>query len=168
MATLVTSPLVPILNAIQAQVTNYLGLDPSLVFFVTRKSIPKFQGDVQILIEPGRVQPEPNMDQAAGRAFPLVYRIISITLRTRYGVDLSDRSDSWITDPQYGHYLFEELLVAALNNFQPVDANNNGLIQEVMHWIPSSEPVSASRDQTWGETTINFSVLYELSQSLTI
>lgn len=163
-----TTTLAEVLVAIQAQIALGTGLPDNRILLVLKKRTPKFQGDQDCLIEPGPPQPEPNLDSSIGRAFPVVYRVLKITLRTRFGVDLSDRSDSWVTDPSFGHYVLEESLLASLNNFQPYDGNYNLILQEPMHWLPSEGPQQDGRDQTWGETTMNFSILYELSMTPTI
>ncbi len=169
MASPITSPLVPILNAIKGQLVSKLPMDENRILLILEgQPTPKFQGDQDILIAPGPVQPEPNMDSAAGRAIPLVYRVVSITLRTRFGVDLSDRADSWISDGTNGYFVFEEGILAALNNLQPETARGDVLLQEPMHWIPSSKPVKAPRDRTWGEAVMSFSILYQLDMSRVI
>jgi hypothetical protein len=163
MAVPTTSPLPALLTKIKAKLVSALGIASDRVLLVLDERVPKFQGDQDILLEPGPVQPEPNMDQAAGRAYPLVYRVLRATLRTRFGVDLSDRSDYWISDTARGHFAFEEALLGALNNYQPEDANKNVLLQEPMHWLPSDKPRQDKRDKTWGEAVMSFSLLYELS-----
>lgn len=168
MALPVTTPLRSILTAIQAQIAVGTGLDPTRILLVTKRVTPKLLGGQDCLIRVGPVQPEPGYDASVGRLACITYRKLDITIRTEYGVDVQDRSDLWVTDSTLGHYVAEENLISCLDNYQPTDPSNNVLLQEPMHWLPSSGAEQDPKDVVWGQTTQSFSILYQLPMSRTI
>lgn len=165
MATPIPTPLATILEAVKAQIVANTTVTDNRVLLVTKKRIPKFQGDQDCLILPGPIQALEDFSAAAGRIACIVLRPLVITIRTRFGVDMSDRSDSWITDPTLGHYVLEEALVAALHIYLPTDSLGNAYTQEPIHWVNSTSPEQDKQDQTWAETTLQFTIKYQIGMT---
>lgn len=168
MATPISTPLATLLPVIAAQVAATTTITSNRILLVTDDRIPKFQGDQDVLIYPGTLICNPDFSAAVGRFACIVTRELNITLRTRFGVDMSDRSDYWITDPTYGHYVFEEAIVAGLDTWLPEDGNHNTLLEEPIHYLNTSKPQQSKTDRQWGETTLTFSIMYQIPMSQTI
>ena len=173
LATPIPTPLAGILPLVEAQIlllTQGLPhpLSTNRIFLVTDDQIPKFQGDQDCLIRPGPIQAVETFSTATGRFCPLVTRTLVITLRTRYAVDMSDRSESWVLDAALGHYVLEEAVVAALHDWQPTDPSGNALTEEDLHFLGGTSPQKDKRDSQWGQSTLSFSCVYQLPMSPTI
>ena len=134
--------------------------------------IPTFSGDRDLVLRLTRPRPIAGLLEAAAD-FGLtasVSRGLSVQIRTRYAVDISDRNNEWflseINDPEsgIGHAILEDLVIAALCPFRPMDVydeEGNVLTMCPILFADGSEYENEFKtippdDPTWGSSQLGF------------
>lgn len=155
--------LVPILEAIQAQIVTVTGLSAEKVSLSAKEIQPRFKGDQDVYIRLMDSTPDMGFEHGSGRTCIIVRRPLVVTLRTRYQVDPSDIQNAWFLDPNYGHIAKEECLFNGLVNWIPLDSSGNWLTSEPLHPMPTPPEVMMEKPKGkgWGESHMTFELVYQ-------
>ena len=113
-------------------------LEPFFVTIMPTGSVPVNPHDGTVWLEIG-----------GGRAARTVSRIVRVSVFTRVGIDVygddtyaltGQLPDSTVLDDPglVHHFLAEEIILNALDNFQPLSENNKPLTIGPIHWAPLS------------------------------
>lgn len=172
MPNVLRTPLSTILPAVTAQLAAGTGLPTNRIGLLAREAEPPaFQGDQDLWVRAGDPTPLGQEMDGTGRIATVISRPLLVILRSRYGVDPSDRDDALLLDPSYGHLAFEEAVASALHLFWPMSAAGDAYSREPLHWMPSARPSesAAAAPVRWTETRLLFEVQYfaNLTQSAT-
>src|SRR5271166_975158 len=108
MAGQVLSSIVPIINGVQTQLINQLGLDSSQVRIVAHE--PPFQqkGQTVLYIWPKESVREPVESDGSGRRSTVVRRTLWLVIDNRLATDDTGGSEDWLTNASLGILQFEE------------------------------------------------------------
>jgi hypothetical protein len=122
---------------------------------------PQFQNDQDIVIYLGDPTPVEQEQEGAGRWFQVLKRPLTIQLRSRAWVDLSDRDSNFLLQTT-NHLTFEDTVVNALSEFYPTDSNGNLTTVEALHFSPSSKPMKPNKTQIdWYQSLMVFELVYQ-------
>lgn len=170
MAAQIRSNFVAILQAVQTQLAKVTGLPTTRVLLVARRASPKFQGDSDILVRPGRFISPPEERTAAGYVELIIRRLLIVQPRVRRLADMPDRDDIFLTDAALGYFTLEENIVNALSNFEPTDASGNVLTFGTIQLRSGAEVQKETEDKApgWGFGGLEFEIPYFLNVSQTL
>lgn len=161
MATVVRASIRDILTAIKAELVLREVLGEDAIHFVARDYVPHFVADKDLLLRPGRVTSSEPWNTGAGRAATALKRYLHCICRTRLALDESDRDEKWLQDEAFGHWILEESVLDALQDFLPEDADENVLLIEPMRVVDADAPDKDRKEPLlWGESTVTFEVFY--------
>lgn len=126
----------------------YLTLSPDLL---------KFPGtDSFVTVCPGRHTVDDHIRAGAGRVVMLIHGECKITLWSRLALDQLPREDSWLSDTTYGSLLSSDVIINALEQFQPLDGTGQTYLAmgfqlvSIDHWQRNQENVGwGAISQTW-------------------
>ena len=168
------------IGALVQQFLNLLstveGLDANIVNFVRSFGTnPRLAGDRDVLLRVTGPRPIPGLMEAAAEVTPAVVRGFVVQLRSRLGIDVSDRNDQWLlwepTEDEpgvFGHSVLEDRIITAVLPWRPVDDDDNmlpiqpvlldsgGEFQNDLRQLPPDDP-------TWGSSLLVFAVSYLVS-----
>lgn len=143
------------------------GFPAERVFNAARERVPHFQGEQDLVIRPGPFRSRQEFNDGAGRVATVCVRTIGIIVRTRGMLDTGGQDDIWLmtpdlVDPATGYFELENDVIAALQDFLPVDSNDNALLGEPMRLIGGSEPrrETGEKNTGWGAGRLDFECMY--------
>jgi hypothetical protein len=162
----IATSLATILPYVQAQLASVTGVPLTNVMLARAgRHRPHFSGLQDIIIQPLPPAPESGFELGSGRVAAVFNRVLAVTGRTGMSVDMSDRDDYWLLAAG-GQLALEEAILNALHIWVPVDTNGNWLTQSPLQWVPSDLPKKDTElpdSQDWGESTMHFSLQYQLA-----
>jgi len=98
----------------------------------------------------------------AGRVDTRVTRRLAVKLCTRLALDSVTSSKQWLTHETLGHLDTEHAIIDALENFQPLDGDQNWLVYQPMKLQPVSEPDLEPEEPEWGCTVQEYDLSFVL------
>ncbi len=160
--------LADILPNIELRLQTVTGLTPQAVFFWQGDDDPPYHALAERYIwlrleDQGADQP---IIQGSGRYDARETQILRVVPRVRVSLDMADRHDIGLIHPQYGILPFMHQMYDALLGYQPVNSSNQWLVVEPMRVLRTSRPHQIPRQPEWLESTMYFSLTYELNLSV--
>lgn len=170
MAGVIRTNLRTLIPLLKQRIIINAALDSTQVLVLGRRSAPPpLRGDRDILIRWSAPYPIPEQGTGHGRVWYATRRMVSVTVRVRLAVDISDENETWLSDETIGWSKLEDQIVDALDMYMPENSNGDLLVHQPIILIPSSpDPDHDAEDQTRGESTLIFSLVYspDLDQSI--
>jgi hypothetical protein len=172
-----------LIRTFMVQLATVTELDPNLIKFARMGSKIPFSGDRDIILRLTRPKPYDGLMTGAPEygMQAAVTRGLHVQLRTRLGVGLSDRDDTWLegitlSDPptadelaMFGQSAFEDMALLALVPFRPYETTEDDVVnvltvddvllvdgteyKDEFAQIPPDDP-------TWGSSQLVFRVNY--------
>jgi len=159
----------PIVLLMQAQLVKSTNLDQSRIMIVAEdgETVPRYQGDQDILIRPMGEDEEEGMLEGSGRVDDRRKRQIYVYCRTRVYLDPADQDAIRLTDASLGHFALEDQVANALQIWAAQDALGNILSFPVFVKGPTSAEKMRD-DPNWVCSHFTATVEYErnLDQSI--
>jgi hypothetical protein len=97
-----------------------------------------------------------------GRIDTRVERTLHVRVLTRLALDEPDRDSTWIKDKTLGHFVLEESVCDALQNFQPTDTDGNWLVDRPLHLANTDNAETDEDEPGWGHSIIQVNLAYIL------
>jgi hypothetical protein len=167
MATTVRTSLPILLLNIQSWVRSLnLVPDPTAVkMWLGRKPPRPNQADHTIYLWPKNQSVKKTFGNAAGRIDTRVNRRVIVLAFSRVDFDAMDQADGVLTDPTYGHLVFEHSLYDALECYLPLDGSGNALVEQPIRLESTAETerVNEETPDGWVSSALEFSVSFELA-----
>lgn len=140
-------PLRQILLAIRNRISEVLELDPQFVRIVSSDNYTVCADQRFVYIRP--FGPKPVTDHGGGRRTRPIHRSIRVYLYTRNSLDQTGFDTVALTDDtNYSHFVGEDLLIDALDEYWPTLDEQTVLTIEPIHFESTSEgkPVRESEN----------------------
>jgi hypothetical protein len=123
---------------------------------------PFTQGDNDLVVKLHGIRPEQEVIAAAGRIDSRFHRILSVTVRSRLGVDETTRDYTWLTDAQLGHFALEEAVIDSLHiGWTPTDDAGNVLVVQPVRLVSVSDTVKSQQTNDWGMSRLDFDIYFQ-------
>lgn len=152
-----------ILLALRTQLMTTTGLPVERCRIVATWPPPDQQpvGDQDLNIRPlGFIVPPLEGPNGAGRLETILHRQVGVMVRTRLSVDYEETADAWLTDGTLGHLALEEMVFDSLQNFLPVNTNQDILTACPIQLVSGEPPDKKEEDLGHGREIILFDVPY--------
>ncbi|MDE2105775.1 MAG: hypothetical protein KGL39_51600 [Patescibacteria group bacterium] len=165
----IRASLKDILLLIQTQVVAITGLDISRVI-ITAKSpdqVLHAGATEDILLRVMGERPDTNQIDGAGRIVNNRLRTVQVVVRTKVALDPTGQDQVHLTDPTLGHFVLEDSVVDALEEFFPLDINGNLLTAVPVRIGPWGLPTPDREDDTWLSSTADLEIVYTRNLDLT-
>jgi hypothetical protein len=166
--TVVRSKLSVIILAIMAQTQQALGFTPDQVI-ATIDDDPVLDPypDSYLLVRIGSLLTDQAIAAAAGRIEAVVTSRLKFILRIRLAQDDPGRAIAWLTTPSLGYLDKVHSLWDSMHIFAPTDQVFDELLAEPMRLLSCTEPRPRKSDPSWGESTSEFEVKWQLALNQT-
>lgn len=159
--TAIRSGFVAILQAVQAELADELGLDAARIHIVADRDQPRLDAEQDVLLWPrGFVSQQPDND-GGGRVTTWLVRRLSVITRTRVGeLDETGSNSILLTDATLGAFAFEESVLNILQDFFPEDSARNLLTVEPMRVLTGLDPGPAKKEPGWCDNLVDYEIRY--------
>lgn len=163
MASVIRSTLPTLLLNLQAQIMAVLGLQEARVYIDTEGEEfddTHYQAEQVVFIRKMSHTPEPGF-VGLGRVWAAERVRIAVTVYTRVALDAQPAYTIGMTDDTLGHETWMEAIRNALIAWQPLDVDNNWLVQEPL--IPAGGDGPRRKrvlDISWAKSTLWFIMIF--------
>lgn len=178
----IRTSIVPVMLAVKAKLAAWTSQVPLGAAMPTAFSVPvdrikivahnrwpePTQAQNLLAIWSPPISADQNILHGAGRFDLRVRRTIDILARTRMSLDEYASSETFLTDPQFGHYILEEFVIDALQQSFLPDINNNHLLTEPLDFIGAAAAKHETEPTGWGETVLTFAFEMNLAVDQTV
>ncbi len=168
MPTVKRSDLLKILPAIRQRLTEVLSWPLERVLIADPADIGDAhpQGDAYLCLWIDYTDPNLPTYEGGGRTDTRVTEKLAVCIRTRCGTDNAGEGAEWLVNKQLGHAKTRKDVWNALVAFPPADTSeeNEGdwFVTQGIAPADGTRPRREPLDKDWGESTLFFSVSYEL------
>ena len=149
-----------ILPVIRQRLIDWLQF-PAERVLLTITDEPPFdaQAEQYVWVRLRRQAPGTPYVEGGGRTDARVRRTLAVTVRTRQALDTPLEHLLWLLT---AHLDAEHAVYDALLDFYPAGADGMNLTTEPLHPGTAAEPRADRDDPTWGESTVEFEIVYEM------
>lgn len=155
----VRSSFVDILAPIYTSLVVNTGLPTTAIKFRSKRQW-KFQADRQLILIPQSIGRDAVVSDGSGRIMTALRRQLWVQLVNRLALDTIDDGTQFFQNATYGMIPFEEHVLNALVEFQPVNSSGTALTIEPMKFMGGVPPTQEVESVGWGQETLAFEICY--------
>jgi hypothetical protein len=139
------------LPPVRVRLAAVTGVPAAAVKIVENDEVPRFDGDVDLLLWPRGWHGDPRHRDRHDRR---VYVKLEVWCRSRLELDESGVAEQWLVASPGGNVPLEESVCDALQNFFPLDGAGNELTFEGLSVTDGAWQRRSSKDKGWGQSVL--------------
>ena len=150
---------VNILTPIYASLVTNTGLATTAIKLRSKRQW-KFTADKILILVPQQLGRDAVVSDGSGRIMTALKRQLWVQCVCRLALDTIDDGTQFFTNTSYGLIPFEEQVLNALVEFQPINSAGTALTIEPIKFIGGVPPTQEVESVGWGQETLAFEITY--------